>query len=269
MSRTTAASGTSRTTAVSGIIRTLLPAYAAARESTRELTGPALFEAELRQVADVLPARRAEYTTVRRVARACLVELGVPPAALVRGVDGAPGWPAGTVGSLTHCRGYRAAAVARSCDADGLGIDAEPCAPLPARVLAQVTSAAERTHLAELRASDPDVPWCRVLFSAKEAYYKVWYPAMGCWLGFDDAEAVLRPGRGHGTFVVRPVSDGVRRARRAEALFDPVATGFPALRGRWAAGAGVVVTAIAAPAGSLPRSAQAGRTATGTLRWAQ
>ncbi|MEU6275005.1 4'-phosphopantetheinyl transferase superfamily protein [Streptomyces populi] len=272
-----AASGTARTAAVPGVVRTLLPAYAAALESRRELVGPELFEAERRQVADVLPARRAEYATVRRAARACLAELGVPPAALVRGVDGAPRWPAGTVGSLTHCQGYRAAAVARTQDADGLGIDAEPCAPLPARVLARVTSAAERTHLDELRAAGADVPWCRLLFSAKEAYYKVWYPAMGCWLGFDDAEVLIEPGpevliepgRGSGTFVVRPVSGGDRRARRADAAFDPVATGFPALRGRWAAGAGVVVTALTAPAGSLPRPAQAGRTATGTLRRAQ
>ncbi|MFJ4878265.1 4'-phosphopantetheinyl transferase [Streptomyces sp. NPDC088745] len=263
------ASGTEGTAAVSGVVRTLLPRYAAALDSTQELTGPALFAAELRQVADVSPGRRDEYATVRRLARACLAELGLPPAPLVRGADGAPGWPPGTVGSLTHCRGYRAAAVARARDADGLGIDAEPCAPLPGRVLAQVTSAAERAHLAELAAARPDVPWCRVLFSAKEAYYKVWYPATGCWLGFDDAEVALRPDAESGTFVVRPVSGGARRKRRADALFDPVATGFPALRGRWAAGAGVVVTAIAAPAGSLPCPAQAGRTATGTLRCAQ
>ncbi|MEU9674816.1 MULTISPECIES: 4'-phosphopantetheinyl transferase family protein [Streptomyces] len=258
-----------RTTTASGVIRTLLPAYAAARESTCELTGPELFEAERRQVADVIPARRAEYLTVRRVARACLAELGVQPVPLVRGADGAPRWPTGTVGSLTHCRGYRAAAVARSRDADGLGIDAEPCTRLPARVLAQVASAAERSHLDELAAAGADVPWCRLLFSAKEAYYKVWYPAMGRWLGFDDAEVVLEPGGVSGTFVVRPVSGGFRRGRRADAAFDPVATGFPALRGRWATGAGLVVTALAAPAGSLPRPDQAGRTTTGTLRWAQ
>lgn len=258
-----------RATAVPGVIRTLLPAYAAGRESTRDLTDPTLFAAERREVADALPARRAEYATVRRLARSCLADLGVPPAALVRDVHGAPRWPAGTVGSLTHCRGYRAAAVARSRDADGVGIDAEPCAPLPSRVLAGVTSAAERAHLAELGARRPDVPWCQVLFSAKEAYYKVWYPAMGSWLGFDDAEVVLEPSGDHGTFTVRPVSGGARRARRADAAFDPVATGFPALPGRWTAGTGLVVTAIAAPAGSLPRRAQAGRTATGTLRCAQ
>ncbi|MCE7079558.1 4'-phosphopantetheinyl transferase superfamily protein [Streptomyces sp. ST2-7A] len=150
-----------------------------------------------------------------------------------------------------------------------MGIDAEPCAPLPSRVPAQVASAAERAHFAELGAAWPDVPWCRVLFGAGEAYYKVWYPATGCRLGFDDAEVVLGPGRGRGTFTVRPVSGGVRRARRADPVFDPVATGFPALRGQRAAGTGLVVTAIAAPAGSLPHRAQAGRTATGTLRWAQ
>ncbi|MYR94585.1 MULTISPECIES: 4'-phosphopantetheinyl transferase family protein [unclassified Streptomyces] len=251
------------------MIRTLLPAYAVARETTGELTGPELFEAERRQVAGALAPRRAEYGTVRRLARTCLAELGHPPVPLVRGADGAPGWPGGTVGSLTHCRGYRAAAVAHTRDADGLGIDAEPRAPLPARVLDQVASAAERAHLAELGAGGAEVPWCRLLFSAKEAYYKVWYPAMRCWLGFDDAEVVFTYGRRSGGFVVRPVPGGARRVRRDGAAFDPAATGFPALRGRWAVGPGTVVTAIAAPAGALPRPGQAGRTATGRLRWAQ
>ncbi|MXG26819.1 4'-phosphopantetheinyl transferase family protein [Streptomyces sp. YIM 132580] len=251
------------------MIRTLLPAYAVARETTGELTGPELFGAERRQAAGALPLRLAEYGTVRRLARGCLAELGHPPVPLLRGADGAPRWPAGTVGSLTHCRGYRAAAVARTRDADGLGIDAEPRAPLPPRVLDQVASAAERAHLAELAAGGSDVPWCRLLFSAKEAYYKVWYPAMRCWLGFDDAEVVLAHGRHSGGFVVRPVPGGARRVRRDDAAFDPAATGFPALRGRWAAGTGTVVTVIAAPAGSLPRPGQAGRTATGRPRWAQ
>ncbi|MFJ3221928.1 4'-phosphopantetheinyl transferase [Streptomyces sp. NPDC086783] len=251
------------------MIRALLPAGTAARSSGGELTGPGLFEAELRQVAGASPRRRAEYATVRRLARACLAELGEAPVPLARGAGGAPRWPAGTVGSLTHCPGYRAAAVARTRDADGLGIDAEPRAPLPARVLTQVASAAERAHLDALAAAEPDVPWCRLLFSAKESYYKVWYPAMGCWLGFDDAEAVLDGGRHRGWFTVRPVAGGARRVRRADAGFDAAATGFPALRGRWAAGPGVVVTAIAAPVGSLPRPGQAGRTATGMPRWAQ
>ncbi|WP_328316161.1 4'-phosphopantetheinyl transferase family protein [Streptomyces sp. NBC_00388] len=250
------------------MIRTLLPAWTVARETTCELTGPELFEGERQQVADALPLRRAEYATVRRLARACLAGLDTPPVPLARGAGGAPRWPAGTVGSMTHCRGYRAAAVARTRDADGLGIDAEPRAPLPARVLDQVTSAAERAHLDELGADGADLPWCRLLFSAKESYYKVWYPAMRCWLGFDDAEVVIEHGLHSGGFVVRPVAGGVRRARRPGA-FDPAATGFPALRGRWAASADLVVTAIAAPAGSLPRPGQAGRTDTGTLRWAQ
>ena len=45
----------------------------------------------------------------------------------------------------------------------------------------------------------------RLLFCAKEATYKAWYPLTGRWLGFEDADIDLRP---DGTFVsyilVRP-----------------------------------------------------------------
>ena len=42
-----------------------------------------------------------------------------------------PQWPPGFVGSITHCDGYRAAAVARARDALTIGLDAEPKAWFP------------------------------------------------------------------------------------------------------------------------------------------
>src|SRR5262245_3688487 len=45
--------------------------------------------------------------------------------AIPRDNDGAPRWPRGFVGSITHARGFVSAAVAHSHDAAGLGLDVE------------------------------------------------------------------------------------------------------------------------------------------------
>ena len=43
-----------------------------------------------------------------------MVRLGLPPTAITRSDRGAPQWPPRVVGSITHCEGYRAAAVAQA-----------------------------------------------------------------------------------------------------------------------------------------------------------
>ncbi|MFF4689931.1 hypothetical protein [Streptomyces sp. NPDC001307] len=43
----------------------------------------------------------------------------------------APRWPEGIVGSMTHCAGYHAAAVARGRSVAALGVDGEPHGPSP------------------------------------------------------------------------------------------------------------------------------------------
>jgi 4'-phosphopantetheinyl transferase EntD len=105
-------------------------------------------------------------------------------------------WPAGIVGSITHCTGYRAAAVARDTDVTAVGIDAEPHEPLPDGLLTTVARPVEVAHLAELGRQHPDVAWDRLLFCAKEAVYKVWYPVTRRWLGFEQAEVVFEPATG-------------------------------------------------------------------------
>ena len=155
-------------------------------------------------VAEGLPAaRRAEYVTVRHCARSALASLAIPPAAILDDDKGAPIWPDGVIGSLTHCRGYRAAAVARRDSLAALGIDAEPAEALPPGVLARISSEAERGRIAYLTSQDGDVPWDRLLFSAKESVYKAWHPLTRRPLGFHDVDVALRPdGQGSVVFLV-------------------------------------------------------------------
>lgn len=217
------------------MIRALLPPWAVSAEAYGDPPGARLHPAEEAVVARAVASRRREFTTVRHCASLALGELGVPYAPLLPGPRGAPGWPDGVVGSMTHCRGYRAAVVARARDAVALGVDAEPDEPLPGGLLEAVALPRERERVLALLARRPGPRWDRLLFSAKEAVYKAWFPLTGQLLDFDEAEVVFNPAR-HGfraaLLVPGPVVDG-----REVRAFD----------GRWAAGRGLLVTAVAVP----------------------
>ncbi|MGW7612385.1 4'-phosphopantetheinyl transferase family protein [Streptomyces sp. NPDC054766] len=163
--------------------------------------------------------RRREFATVRMCAHTAMLRLGVPAAPVLPCEEGAdwarnaPRWPRGVVGAMTHCQGYRAAAVARGGAVASVGIDAEPHASLPTGVQHAVTSPEERRALAGLARSHPEAAWDRVLFSAKESVFKAWFPLTGRWLGFEDCEIALDADRGTFAAALRvpgPVVAGVR-----------------------------------------------------------
>lgn len=155
-----------------------------------------LYPQEREYLARAVPKRRAEFVTTRRCVREALSRLGLERPPMIPGAAGAPEWPRGVVGSITHCDGYRAAVVARSAEVCAVGVDAEPAAALPPGVLDIVAHGREIERLRLLSAKDPGVPWDRVLFSAKEAVYKVWFPISRTWLGFEEADVTLEaPGR--------------------------------------------------------------------------
>ena len=179
--------------------------------------------------------RRAEFATVRFCARRALGGLGLDRPVMVPGPHREPSWPDGVVGAMTHCEGYRAAAVAWARDADAIGIDAEPNGPLPSGVLGMVASCEEQEHVRGLRQKRPGLAFDRLLFSIKESVYKAWFPRERSWLGFEDAEVGIDP---EGAFVARvPLgeADGLR------------------LAGRWGLSDGVLVTALVRPGGLLVR----------------
>ncbi|WP_155770260.1 4'-phosphopantetheinyl transferase family protein [Mycobacterium asiaticum] len=184
-------------------------------------------------IAKSVAKRRSEFITVRHCARIALGELGVPPAPILKGDKGEPCWPDGIVGSLTHCTGYRGAVVGRSEAVRSVGIDAEPHDVLPNGVLDAISLPAER---AEIPQAMPDgLHWDRILFCAKEATYKAWFPLTKRWLGFEDA---------HITFHADSADSGRFVSR---ILIDPAALSGPpltSLAGRWSVERGLVLTAI-------------------------
>src|SRR5262249_26788805 len=136
--------------------------------------------------------RRREFVSVRHCARQAMGKLGVEPAPILKGERGVPLFPRGVVGSLTHCDGYRGAVLGYSMAVRSVGIDAEPHGPLPDGVLDAVSLPDERDWLATVLSERPaaagdEIHWDRLLFCAKEATYKAWFPLTYRWLGFEDA----------------------------------------------------------------------------------
>jgi len=222
------------------MIEQILPAEVASAEAFDDAAPAGLFPEEEAAVARAVAKRRSEFATGRACARAALARLGLPPAPIVPGERGAPRWPAGVAGSITHCAGYRAAAVARVGDVVSLGLDAEPNDVLPEGVLDHISLEQERAGLAGLGAAGPGVCWDRLLFCAKESVYKAWFPLTGRWLGFEQAVITFEPGAG--TFAADLLEPG------------PVLDGRPLTRftGRWLARDGLLLAAIAVPARPRP-----------------
>lgn len=212
------------------VLEEILPAGVVFFETRSDLVTPLFAEEEV-EIHNAVPARRNEFITGRACAREALRALGIGIAPLVVGDRGEPLWPEGVVGSITHCQGYRACAVARGREFSGVGIDAEVNQPLPEDVLFDVASVDELDRCGPGR--HPGVSADRLIFSAKESIYKVWYPTTGRWLGFEDV-AIDIDWKAR-TFVGRLVDPPGMRARSGH------------YEGRWSARDGLILTAVALP----------------------
>jgi len=210
----------------------ILPADVESEECSGEADTAWLFPEEEKIMAHAVESRRREYAAVRNCAHACLRRLGYVPAPILPGVGGAPTWPAGVQGSLTHCAGYAAAAVGSLARISAIGIDAEPDAPLPDGVLDLVATPTERDRLAGIQVETDNPNWDRLLFSAKEAVYKAWFPLVHEWLDHQEAEILFEPQAG--TFAALLSRDGL------------VVNGRPIrqVQGRWVRDRGLLITAV-------------------------
>jgi 4'-phosphopantetheinyl transferase EntD len=208
------------------IERLLPPEAACAALRDDDLAGRLLPE-EAALLGRAVEERHREFSAGRHCARQALGRLGIAPTPILRGPKREPLWPAGIVGSITHCRGYRAAAVAHTADLLTIGIDAEPHAAMPAEVAGYVLGEVER---AWLKRAPAGIHWDRLIFSAKESVYKAWFPLTGKWLGFDDAIVSINPD-----------------ARTFEAELLAPRHGLTGFSGRFLVEDGLVLTAIAVP----------------------
>ncbi|MER5932790.1 4'-phosphopantetheinyl transferase superfamily protein [Streptomyces sp. NPDC002054] len=234
------------------MIERVLPRSAVGVDAFGDLPQASLHPLEALVVRHAVGARRREFATGRWCAKQALAQLRVPEAPLLPGPHHAPRWPEGVLGSITHCAGYRAAAVARSSDLLMLSVDAEPHAPLPEGVLESIALPVELAMVRELGIVSPGVHWDRLLFSLKETVYKAWYPATRRRLEFEDARITVDVSAG--AFSARVlVPSPLRRYGRP----------LDRLSGRWLVSGGLVVAALAVPAEGTTAGAAGGARAAG------
>jgi 4'-phosphopantetheinyl transferase EntD len=99
-------------------------------------------------------------------------------------------------------------------------------------VLDLVATPAEQDRLAAIQLGLDGPHWDRLLFSAKEAIYKAWFPLVGEWLDHQQAEIIFQPQEGSFTALLSRdglIIDG-RPIRR--------------LHGRWISKQGILLTAV-------------------------
>jgi 4'-phosphopantetheinyl transferase EntD len=222
------------------VFEELLPASVAvveAHDGDAIAEGALLHPEEEAVIARAIEKRRREFAAVRACARHAMDKLGVPPQPVLPGERGEPRWPDGLIGSMTHCEGYCAAALARAGELVSLGIDAETHERLPNGVLDVMALPAERERLRDLARSHPSVHWDRLLFSAKESVYKAWFPLTGQWLDFLEADIEIDPGEAsdvRGGFRARLLVPGPLVGGRRIEVFD----------GRWTTRRGLAGTAV-------------------------
>ena len=149
--------------------------------------GEGLLLAEEALLARAVPSRRREFAAGRRCARRALRAVGCPPAPLPIGPLGAPIWPPGFSGSITHDRRF-AAAIAYRSESGRVTVSLDMLERVNdadfLEIAETVTTADER------RSGRQDPADVARLFSAKEAAIKILSPALGRLLDFQELTAV-------------------------------------------------------------------------------
>lgn len=131
-----------------------------------------------REYVDAANAKRCgEFAIGRYCARLALGHLGLPPKPILRDENGAPIWPEGILGSISHTRGLTVAIVVAEKLGKGVGVDAEYIrGRFPPDVFATIGTAREKDLIS--RHPEPTRDRLRyAIFSAKESVFKCLYGA--------------------------------------------------------------------------------------------
>jgi 4'-phosphopantetheinyl transferase EntD len=128
--------------------------------------------------------RRDEFFLGRAACNSALKSIGIKnPGPVLKGSSNEPLWPKGIIGALSHCPGIAVCAVCHDDAFKGLGVDIEELAgDMPQDVI-------------KLVCTNKEMEWVRgelykmkMIFSAKEAAFKAFFPSVKMYMDFKDAE---------------------------------------------------------------------------------
>jgi len=192
-----------------------------------------LSQAEMKPVSSASIDRIREFQAGRHCARAVLATWGQDNTSLLVQPDRQPAWPSGFVGSISHSASECIVVVGKASHYMGVGIDIEPHRALCKNVIRMITTACERRWLEGVE-GDQHNRLARLLFSAKESFFKCFYSAFGIKLGFRDV-----------SFTLDPVSQILRYQYKISQILPP---NYDRLRGRYWLGRNHFITLFFIPA---------------------
>jgi len=177
---------------ISGMLKSIVPSNVFL-ETLCEFEDYPLSPEEELSLGRVVQNRKREFATGRACAHRAIRAMGLTPSPILIGAGREPIWPSGVTGSITHCRGLCAAAVASSDEVRSIGLDAEENLPLPQGVLEVVLSSRDQGLQSEPRNSI--VYSDRLLFCVKESVFKAWYNITKLWLDFHECTIEWPPNK--------------------------------------------------------------------------
>lgn len=135
--------------------------------------------------------RRDEFLLGRAACNTALIAMGIRnPGPVLKGPSNEPLWPEGVIGALSHCTGLAVCAVCRAGRLKGLGIDIEELAgDMPNDVTGLVCTRRE------MKWAGNEPYKMKMIFSAKEAAFKAFFPSVKTYMDFKDAELVWNADR--------------------------------------------------------------------------
>jgi len=137
--------------------------------------------------------KRVEFASGRAAAHFALKQIGFEnPPPVLRGQKGEPIWPDGIVGSITHCYPWSVAVAVKRSNRVAIGVDLETMEGI------------QGTDISDLVCGEAELDWVRggnlqerltMIFSAKEAVYKAFYPLCRRYIDFKEVELTWFPGQ--------------------------------------------------------------------------
>lgn len=151
--------------------------------------GP-LYPEEEALTKPMAPNRKREFTAGRLCARQGLDRLGIQNFPVLVGKNREPLWPPGIIGSISHCRNFCGAVIARQGSILSVGLDVEPLEPMATDVLDLVCTPGEKKWL-QTDNGQNSLFWPKLIFSAKESAFKCHFPLAKTFLDFKDVEVAI------------------------------------------------------------------------------
>jgi 4'-phosphopantetheinyl transferase EntD len=134
-------------------------------------------------IQNAVVKRKSEFIAGRYCAHQSLAPWEVPDGIIGIGEGRSPVWPAGIVGSISHCHAYALAVTARSDNLFAIGLDVEDVVSEETRNNIQKAVVNQNEMFLLTGSSRPDIVFT-LIFSMKESFFKAAYPHVKFYFDF-------------------------------------------------------------------------------------